>query len=111
MYLRNLLIKILIGTVVTVVLSYAAYRVYPLVSGPKILITSPTKGETVIGNIIKIKGVVKRAKEVKIFDRVITLDPEGNFEEDIVKQDTYTDIIITAKDKYGRITTYKSFVQ
>lgn len=111
MYLRNLLLRILIGTVVIVILGYASYRIYPLFSGPKIEITSPLKGEAITGNIIKIKGVVKRAKEVKIFDRIINLDPEGNFEEDIIKQEIYTDIVVTAKDKYGRVVTTSFFVQ
>ena len=54
MYLRNLLLRILIGTVITVVVGYASYRIYPLVSGPQILVTSPSKGEVTVGNIIKI---------------------------------------------------------
>jgi hypothetical protein len=94
-----------------VVLGYSTYRIYPLISGPKITIISPSKGEVVSSEVIKIKGIALRAKEVKVFDRIISIDPEGNFEEEIIKQHPYTDVIVTAKDKYGRIATQKLFVQ
>lgn len=111
MYLRNILIKIIWGVVLVFIFSYAGYKLYPLISGPKIEISTPIKGDIVDGNIIKIKGRVLRAKEIKIFDREINVDPSGYFEESIVKQDTFTNIAITASDKYGRTVTEKYFVQ
>jgi hypothetical protein len=111
MYLRSLLIKILISAIVLGVLVYSSYRLYPIISGPKIKIDSPENAQVITDKIIQIKGNISRAKEVKIFDRIINLDPEGNFEENILRQDVFTDIIITAKDKYNRIVTQKIFVQ
>jgi hypothetical protein len=101
----------MLAIIIAIVLGYSAYSLYPLVSGPSIEITSPKPGEKIESNVIKIKGVIKRAKEVKIFDRVISIDPEGNFEEEIVRQDAYTDIVITVKDKYGRVINKKIFAE
>jgi hypothetical protein len=111
MYLRSILLKILVSIILLFIVSYGAYKLYPIVSGPKIEIISPQKGEVVATNIIKIKGRVLRAKEVKIYDREISLDPNGYFEENVVRQDLFTNIVISAKDKYGRVKIEKYFVQ
>jgi hypothetical protein len=111
MHLRSLLQKISIGIVLTFVITYGGYKLYPIISGPKIEIISSEKDEVTGGKMIKIKGNVLRAKEVRIFDREISLDPNGYFEENIISQDIFTNIVITATDKYGRVVTEKYFVE
>lgn len=115
MYLRNILQKIIISVIILFIVIFAGYKLYPIISGPKIEIISTEKSKAenaVAGNeLIIIKGRVLRAKEIKIFDRKINVDPKGYFEEEVVSQDMFTNIIITAKDKYGRVVTEKYFVQ
>lgn len=113
MQLRNILQKIIIFVVILFIVIYGGYKLYPIVSGPKIEIisTEKSKDTKVDSKLLTIKGRVLRAKEIKIFDREISVTPDGYFEENIVAQDIFTNIVITAKDKYGRVTTQKYFVQ
>ena len=115
MHLRNILQKIIISVVILFIVIYGGYKLYPIVSGPKIEIISTEKSKAkddkANSKLLTIKGRVLRAKEIKIFDRKISVTPDGYFEENIVAQDIFTNIVITAKDKYGRVTTEKYFVQ
>jgi hypothetical protein len=116
MYLRNILYKAGISVIILFVAIYAMYKLYPIIAGPKIEITSTQKSDPNAlganeGELLIVKGKVSRAKEIKIFDRKINVDSEGNFEEEIIIQDLFTKIVITAEDKYGRVVTREYSVQ
>lgn len=100
MYLQIILKRIFLGLFILVTLAYIIYSLIPILSGPQIVIEkSDVEGEA---NLVEISGLTKRAKELKIFDRVAELDQNGRFNEIILKQDPYTEVIITATDKWGK---------
>jgi hypothetical protein len=111
MYLQKLLKIILTSVLVIFIISYAGYKLYPLIKGPEIIIYTPKNGDRVSGGLVEIKGVVSRAKYIKLFDREIYTNQKGEFTEKMIKQNTYTDIIITATDRFGRTVSEKLWVE
>jgi hypothetical protein len=110
MYLREILKKIFITIPIVFVVTYAGYKLYPLLSGPVITLTSPQKGEEV-DSVFTVTGKTLRADHVYIFDREIFIDKNGEFKETMIKNGLITYIKLRAVDRYGKSKTVESFVQ
>lgn len=93
-----------------IIVCYSLFRLYPIVLGPTINITSPQYGESVSTSTFIVTGIVKRAKEVKIEDRSILIDQNGNFSQNFVFVYPYTILNISATDSWGRTVTKKLLV-
>jgi hypothetical protein len=85
-----------------IIICYSLFRLYPILRGPTIEIISPKYGEAVSTSTFEMIGIVKRAKEVKIEDRQILIDQEGNFRQNFVFVYPYTILNISATDSWGR---------
>lgn len=82
-------------------LGYGAFRAYPLISGPNIVLTSPVDGATVASTTFEVSGYVRRAKELTLQGKPITINDKGEFRETLVASFPYTILVIVATDKYG----------
>lgn len=96
---------------IILIISYAGYKLYPLIIGPEIIIYKPSIGQNIDGNLVEISGVVLRAKTLRIFDREIIVNQKGEFSETIAKQKNYTDIILSATDRFDRVVVKKLWVE
>ncbi len=97
-----------IGLVVVLLLTafgYGTWRALPLITGPKIAITNLEDGDTVASTTFQISGTVKRAKEITLQGKAITIDDQGRFTETLVATYPYTILVLVATDKYGAIET------
>lgn len=110
MHLGNILLKGIIFIIISIIVSYSAYRIYPLIAGPEITILTPKNGDKIMGEIINITGTTKRVRSLKIFDREIPIDPNGNFHTSIIKQYPHTSIIMNASGYYGKNTNTKKLI-
>ena len=111
MYLQKLLKIISYVFFIILIVSYAGYKLYPLIIGPEIVIYKPSIGENIDGNLVEVSGMVLRAKTLKIFDREIIVNQKGEFSETIAKQKNYTDIVLSATDRFDRVTTKRLWVK
>lgn len=87
---------------VGVILFYAYYQSRAILEGPQISLVSPTEGETSTSSLIKVYGVAKHAKSLTLDGRQIFIDLNGNFFEQLLLQDGYNIMELTAKDAEGR---------
>ncbi len=99
--LRKRLELILLGILVLTALAYGAFRAYPLVAGPSIVIYNPGDGDYVASTTFEVSGLVKRANVLTLQGRPITIDTEGHFTETLVAQTPYTILVLVATDAYG----------
>ena len=90
---------------VVLAVTYGLYRAYPLVAGPSLVVFSPYDGEVVASTTFQVTGNVKRAKEITLDGRPITIDTNGSFSETLVASPPYTILVLTATDSYGKIVT------
>jgi hypothetical protein len=100
MYLQKLLKRIALILFATIILVYSGYKLTPIIRGPEITIIS-TDSQSLEG-LIMVKGVAKRVKELRIFDKVLDMTEMGEFSTNIVKNEPYTNIIIRGTDKWGK---------
>ncbi len=99
--LRKRLELILLGILVLTALAYGAFRAYPLVAGPSIVIYNPGDGDYVASTTFEISGQVRRANIITLQGQPITIDTEGHFTETLVAQAPYTILVLVARDAYG----------
>ncbi len=94
-----------VGTLLVIALIYGLFRAYPLIAGPSITIYNPQDGDIVASSTFEITGLVKRANEITLQGRPITIDTEGHFKEVLVAYTPYTILVLHATDKYGATIT------
>lgn len=94
-----------ISFLVVVAVIYGAYRSYPLLRGPSLVITSPVDGQHVASTTFSVSGSVTRAKVITLQGRPITIDTNGDFSETLVPSYPYTILVVTATDSYGKMVT------
>jgi hypothetical protein len=102
------ILKISIFTIVILaVLIYIYHTFSSYIKGPQIIIKYPENGSMVSTSTISIQGQVLHIKDVYINNRPIRIDTDGNFTEDLLLFPGYNVSVISAKDKFNRITEYK----
>ncbi len=69
---------------IVIVLGYALFATHDFIIGPTITLSEPQNGATFTRPDIRIKGVVKRIKDITLNGRSITIDDKGNFSETIL---------------------------
>lgn len=95
----------LLALLVLLAIGYGAFRAYPLVAGPSIVVYSPADGDYVASTTFEVSGQVKRATRITLQGKPITIDTEGHFSETLVAQPPYTILVLVAQDAYGESVT------
>ena len=101
MYAQKILKRILYSVIIFCILSYGGFRLYDLLSGPKIEIYYPSNGDKVDA-VFRVKGKVKNADKIYLFDREVFVDLSGYFKEEMLATENYTDIKIRATNRWKR---------
>jgi Glucodextranase, domain B len=94
-----------IGLLAFIAILYGGFRAYPLIAGPKVIITTPNDGDNVASSTFIVAGSVKRVKEITLQGRPIPIDKNGNFNEVLVASYPYTILVVHATDFYGAAIT------
>jgi hypothetical protein len=84
---------------------YAIYRVYPVLTGPSLIVYYPTESDYVASTTFELSGKVSRVKEITLQGRPIPIDTDGHFKELLVANPPYTILVLTATDFYGKTVT------
>ncbi|MEI8174320.1 MAG: hypothetical protein WCG28_00025 [bacterium] len=82
---------------------YAFFRSQDLIFGIKIKNVNITDGTKMTDSILKLTGNAKRATNLTLNGREISINEDGDFNETIALLSGYNIINITAKDKFGYI--------
>jgi len=93
-----------LGLVVVVALLawYGYYQTIDFVRGPRLLIHSPTDGETLNEQLVSISGEAQNISHISLNGRKIFVDEEGQFGEELLLHRGYNIITVSVSDKYGR---------
>jgi|ERR1035437_3606058 hypothetical protein len=95
----------LIVAVIAVGLLYFIYRTSrAYLSGPSITITEPSNYASFSTSTTTIVGIAKRAQDITLDGRSITIDNNGNFRETILLMPGYNIEIIAAHDQFRHTT-------
>jgi hypothetical protein len=93
------------GLLILLIFSFGIFGLYKardFLLGPKIVIESPSNGQTVSSSYLEIKGAAKNISLLYLNGRQIFTDQEGNFKENLLLARGYNIIEVSAKDKFNR---------
>ena len=100
--------KIFIASVIVIIAAGLLYFIYrtsrAYISGPSITIAAPANYASFPTSTTTIVGVVKRAQDITLDDRSITIDDKGNFSEIILLMPGYNIETLAAHDQFGHVT-------
>lgn len=90
---------------VLAVLGYAVWEARALIEGPIITIETPQDGAVTDESLMRIAGVAKHAKDLRLDGRPIFIDTEGRFDERLLLLYGYNIIELVARDVRGKTAT------
>ena len=85
-----------------IIIGYAVFRLWALISGPSLIVTYPSDGATTSQALIVITGKANRISSLWLNDRQIFTDQEGKFEEPLLLASGYNIMTLRAEDRFGR---------
>ena len=104
--IKRLLVILAIVIVAVIIIAYSYHASRGIITGPTIVITSPSAGETAFStSTVSIKGVATRAQSISLNGRPILIDENGNFLESVVLSPGYNVETLQGIDKFGHATT------
>jgi len=92
---------------VCLVIGYALFATHDFILGPSLTVTEPVNGDSFTTPNIKIKGVVRRIRNITLNGRAITIDDKGNFSETVLLAPGYNVFELVVDDKFGRSKDYR----
>jgi hypothetical protein len=98
-------VRVLTAFLLLIVCLYGLHEAWPLISGPKLTLSSPQKGETFDDNFIKISGTALHTKSVTLDGGPLLTDQNGNFETTLTLPHGSAILTLTATDRFGRSVT------
>ncbi len=100
-----MILRIAIAAVLVVLLSYGLLKAWPLLSGPTIMLSTPTDSQTISGGIVEVTGVAKRTESLVLNGAPLLIDEAGNFSTTLVLPPGSAILRLTASDRFGRKTS------
>lgn len=97
-YISTAILVLIIG-------SYAVWKGFDYISGPKINVFTPPNGYATTSEVIKIYGQIERVSDLKINGHTVLVDVDGNFSDFIALFPGINFTNLTAKDRFGRSVT------
>lgn len=99
--------KMLIGTSVLIIgfiaiVTYSYLQSEEYLNGPKIVISSPTNGDTMLKPLIQIDGNAKNISQISLNDASIFVDSKGDFHQRTLLLPGYNILTVKAQDKFGK---------
>ena len=92
----------LLSLSILIIVGYGYFKTKDLVFGTKIIVFSPKDGENMLDELVNVKRKAEHISTLQLNGRVITTDPDGNFEEQLLVGEGYTILELVATDTFGR---------
>ena len=86
------------------IVGYALWQLRDVISGPKLIITSPEAGLVADKPLVMVEGMAKHIDWLYLNDRQIFTDEAGHFNEKLIGLPGYNMAKLEGKDKFGRRT-------
>ncbi len=86
----------------TITVTYGIFQARILISGPQLVLLSPTPNETIHTTLMEVKGGTKNVTDIKINGQTITMNTNGDFSEKLITPDGYGIILVEAKNRFGQ---------
>ncbi len=96
-------IKLLIGIVITITLSYGTIEAIPLIKGPQLSVTSPEPYSVSEDGIVAIKGKATRVASLLVNGSLLLPTAGGTFATTLAFPHGTSILTFVVEDRFGRI--------
>lgn len=105
--------KAFLGTFGIFTLGFVGMKMYPLIHGPKVILSTLSDGISLQEPMIRVSGKALYTKNLIVNGENLPLAPDGTFDEKLVLNPGYNIITIAATDRFGkqRNETYSAILQ
>ena len=97
-----MIIRVITALILILVIAYGAREAWPLISGPRLSISSPQNGESFYNGFIQISGTAIHTQSVSLDGGPLLTDPNGHFETTLTLPHGGAILTISATDRFGR---------
>ncbi len=94
-----------IGAVLLILLGYGLVEAWPLIAGPKLVISSPINNASFPGGIVNVQGTAARAALLTLDGEPLLHDQNGNFSSTLTFPEGGSILTFSATDRFGRHVT------
>lgn len=104
----RIILRTILGISLMTVIGFVGTKLYPIIHGPSINVSTLINGGVVHEPMVKVSGIAAFTKELVINGKALPLSPDGIFDEKIVLNPGYNVITVSGSDRYGtsNIQTY-----
>jgi hypothetical protein len=90
------------------VLTFVGFKIYPIIHGPAINVTTLVNGGNISDPMIRISGNAAFTQQLVINGKNLNLAPNGAFDEKLILNPGYNVVTLTGSDRFGKSnsTTY-----
>lgn len=96
------ILRTILGIVGVFVFVFIGSKLYPIVHGPKISISTLTNGAILKDPMVRISGVASFTRELIVNGESFALSPNGTFDEKLLLNPGYNLITVQGIDRYGK---------
>lgn len=108
--LAQIISSVLIAGILVTFSLYVLYQARFILTGPVVTLTE-SGTEVTNERVVAVAGTARNITDITVNGRPIMTDEQGYFLENIILENGYTIVSVTARDRYGRTTTARrSFV-
>lgn len=97
--------RYLIGTVLLVLVIYGSIEAWPLITGPRLSVTSPAQNESFPSGIVTVKGSATRTAILTLNNVPLLRDQSGDFSSTLTFPRGGSILTFVATDRFGRNVT------
>ncbi len=83
------------------VLSLVTYNLKDRIFGAPLMVMTAPDGATLDTPFLPVTGIARHAREISINGRAVTIDRQGNFNDEVVLSPGYNIVEVAAKDQFG----------
>lgn len=94
-----------VGIALILLLAYGALKVWPLLSGPSLVIDVPINYTTSPDGFTTISGIAYNTETLLLDGGTLLIDQEGRFEKTLLLPSGGAILTLTATDRFGRSST------
>lgn len=98
-------IRFLATLTLIIVAGYGLIKAWPLLSGPELVLTSPTLGAVSPDGFITVSGKALHTQSLSLDGGPLLLDEQGNFSRTLLLPRGGVILSLTATDRFGRTTS------
>ncbi len=102
--IKSLIQKSALGFFTLFVLGFVGVKLYPIIHGPRINVSTIINGGSVTEPMIRISGTASFTQELIINGKKLALSPDGSFGENLVLNPGYNIISVQGSDRFGKKT-------